>query len=91
MKRGRINTISGFYDDAELTEMTDEYIKELEQELRVGHAIGGKWNMYGDSGYNLNGCIGHYRVKDGKYYNVEIVEKETEVKYYTLTMTNTQD
>ena len=47
--------------------------------------------MYGDSGYNLNGCIGHYRIKDGKYYNVEIVEKETEVKYYTMTMTHKTD
>ena len=72
---GRINKISGFYDDAELTEMTGEYIKELEQELKAGNEIG-KWNMYGDSGYNLNGCIGHYRIKDGKYYNVEIVAKK---------------
>ena len=86
----RIIKISGFCDDAELTEMTDEYIQELEQELRAGNEIG-KWNMHGDGGYNLNGCVGHYRIKDGKYYKVEIVEKETEVKYYTLTMTNTQD
>ena len=28
---GRINKISGFYDDEVLTEMTDEYIKELER------------------------------------------------------------
>ena len=29
---GRINKVSGFYDSEELVEMTDEYIKELEEE-----------------------------------------------------------
>ena len=36
---GRINKISGFYDDEVLTEMTDEYIKELERERGEGMVL----------------------------------------------------
>ena len=36
---GRINKISGFYDDKVLTEMTDEYIKELERNIGEGWVL----------------------------------------------------
>ena len=83
---GRINKVSGFYEGEELVEMTDEYIKELEEE--AGKEIK-EWNEYTEDWgqYRFDGyTVGHYKIKDGKYYDVINVERETDKKYYTLTV-----
>ena len=83
---GRINKVSGFYEGEELVEMTDEYIKELEEEegkeIKEWKAYNQDWGEYRFDGYT----VGHYKIKDGKYYDVINVEKETDKKYYTLTV-----
>jgi hypothetical protein len=88
---GRINKVSGFYDDKELVEMTDGYIEELEEEK--GRKI--IWDSCDDDGigqYQFGGYNhGHYKFKDGKYYDVIKVEKETETKYYTLTVSDKKE
>ena len=93
---GRINKISRWYEDEELVEMIDEDIKELKEaagmEDRMDEEI--KWSPYtGDQGqYNLNLYkFGHCRINDGKYYDIQKVEKETEAKYYALTVSDTTE
>ena len=83
---GRINKVSGFYETEELVEMTDEYIKELEEEagkeIKEWDEYTEDWGQYRFDGYT----VGHYKIKGGKYYDVINVEKETDKKYYTLTV-----
>ena len=104
---GRINKISGFYDDKVLTEMTDEYIKELEQERGEGWVLefkahdndddryrnsdDGTYKFWKNNMYYHNHCRECYKIIDGKKYDIKHVEKESEVKYYTLTTTHKQD
>ena len=83
---GRMNKISGFCEGEELVEMTDEYIKELEEE--AGNEIK-EWNEYTEDWGEYRFVayrLGHYKIKEGKYYDVINVEKETDKKYYTLTV-----
>ena len=98
---GRINKISGFYDDKVWTEMTDEYIKELEQERGEEMVLEFEPDDDSKNGKNVfrytynNVCClfdtGRYTIIDGKKYDIKNVEKESEVKYYTLTTTHKQD
>ena len=98
---GRINKISGFYDDEVLTEMTDEYIQELEQERGEEMVLEFEPDDDSKNGkyvfrytYNNVCCqfdTGRYTIIDGKYYDIKQVQKETEVKYYTLTTTYRKD
>ena len=71
--------------------MTDEYIEELEEEQ--GREI--SWSSYDGDGigqYQFGGYgHGRYEVKDGKYYDVIKVEKETDPKYYTLTVSDKKE
>ena len=94
----RINKISGFYNDDVLTEMTDEHIKELERTRGEGVVLqfepaddskNGKY-VYRNT-YNSLCCqfaTGKYTLIGGKFYDIKQVKKETEVKYYTMTMTH---
>lgn len=106
---GKINKISGFYNDDELTEMTEEYIKELKREGKDddsedednGIEDTEEWNDWGENWgqYKFNRerrcgsyrVEGRYRIIDGKYYDVKKVEKETDKKYYTLTVQNKKE
>ena len=51
---GSINKVSGFYDDKELVEMTNEYIQELEE--KAGKKVS-EWDAYDDESgqYNFDG------------------------------------
>ena len=60
---GRINKVSGWYDDEILREI-DEDKNQLEYDE-----------------------VRQYRIINGKYYDIEKVEKETEKQYYMLTVT----
>ena len=57
---GRINKISGFYDDKVLTEMTDEYNKELERNIGEGWVLEFKAHDNDDDRYR-NSDDGTYK------------------------------